>query len=174
MAARPHRVCCAAPWPTCLRRPGTGGGNARRRGLFRRATGPRRYGGCGPASPVRHARYMMLRLPLGRSLLPEILTRLQTCPNSPDLYLLSSGSPSSPLPASPDPQKGRKPRTRRVSRGSSIPLARILGHQDHLSRRQSTHHPIRGIRSYAVRTSKPSRCLGRLLAVRAMRCQRDG
>ena len=41
--ARPRRACCAARWLPCPRGPGFGpGGAARRRGLLRRAAGPRR------------------------------------------------------------------------------------------------------------------------------------
>ena len=64
-------------------------------------------------------------------------------PFPPDLRLLSSGSPSLSTAPSPGPQKGRKPRTRRVSRGDSMPRPGILAHPDQLHRRQSAHSAIR-------------------------------
>jgi len=67
---------------------------------------------------VRHARHLILRLPPGHSLLPEVLARLRDLPAPPDLRLLSPGSPSLPTARQLRPAESlRKPRTRRVSPG---------------------------------------------------------
>ena len=59
-----------------------------------------------PGRLIRHARHLILRLPPGHSLLPEVLARLRDLPIPPDLRLLSPGSPSLSTARQPDPQKG--------------------------------------------------------------------
>ena len=67
-----------------------------------------------PGRLIRHARHLILRLPPGHGLLPEVLARLRdTARPRLTCALLSPGSPSSSTARQPRPQKGRKPRTRR-------------------------------------------------------------
>jgi hypothetical protein len=49
-----------------------------------------------PGRLTRHARHLVLRLPPGHELLPEVLARLRNCPSRPDLRFPSTGSPSLP------------------------------------------------------------------------------
>jgi hypothetical protein len=53
---------------------------------------------------TRHARHLVLRLPPGHELLPEVLAGYGNCPAQPDLRLLSLDSPSSSAARQPRPE----------------------------------------------------------------------
>jgi Transposase DDE domain group 1 len=67
-----------------------------------------------PGRLIRHARHLILRLPPATACSPRSWPGCGHCPPSPDLHLLSPGSPSWSTARQPRPQKGpAKPRTRR-------------------------------------------------------------
>jgi hypothetical protein len=83
-----------------------------------------------PGWLVRHARHLILRLPPGHGLLPEVLSRLQALPHQPDLRLLSPGSPSSSTARQPRPQKGPQTANPAPAPGPpACPLPGILAHK---------------------------------------------
>ena len=84
-----------------------------------------------PGRLVRHARHLILRLPPGHSLLPEVLARLRELPAPADLHTLSPGSPSLSTACQPDPKKGPQ----------IANPARLPGHQ-HARYRESPHTKI--------------------------------
>ena len=82
---------------------------------------------------IHHARHLILRLPPGRGLLPEVLTRLRELPPPPELVhaepqlpVLAHGSPA------PDHRNAPKPRTRR----------RLPGYQRAQTRKPDTPRSI--------------------------------
>ena len=103
-----------------------------------------------PGRLIRHARHLVLRLPPGHSLLPEVLARLRDLPAPSDLRLLSPGSPSLSTAVSPDRRKALQTTNPAPTSGpSACPPPGILAHQDHLWEPGSTHRVIREIGSEA-------------------------
>jgi Transposase DDE domain group 1 len=75
-----------------------------------------------PGRLVRHARHLILRLPPGHSLLPEVLARLRELPRTRLTCTPRAPAPRPyPRPASPTRRKARRSRTRRGSRAISMP-----------------------------------------------------
>src|SRR5262249_54394112 len=90
-----------------------------------------------PGRLIRHARHLVLRLPPGHYLLPEVLARLRHLPApawpeppQPRPPVLARGPPA------PTPRKAPAIANPAPSTGSSAcPLPRIPAHQDHLRSR---------------------------------------
>ena len=86
-----------------------------------------------PARLVRHARHLILRLPPGHSLLPEVLARLRELPIPRLTCTPRALAPCPyPRPVSPARRKARRSRTGAAPGPSACPPPGILAHQDHL------------------------------------------
>jgi Transposase DDE domain group 1 len=83
-----------------------------------------------PGRLTRHARHLVLRLPPGHGLLPEVLARLRDLPAPPDLHLLSPRLPvlvhGPPAPTTERPRKTANPAP--ASGPSPWPLPAIPAH----------------------------------------------
>ena len=108
---------------------------------------------------ICHARHLILRLPPGHELLPEVMARLRELPAPPDLRLPSPSSPSLPTARQPRPEE--RPANREPGAGSralSMLADRNPGTPSHLPRQdQLTARFAESGQMSAVRATARSR-----------------